>query len=200
MADYAIVNSLTDYATELIQTDPSFTNNLSSQVNSDVKTATDNNYGVSYVTVDLVGKNVWYDLEPLTASAKAEMQMASLGTPSLDWWDTVKKIISVILAVAAFIIGALVGGWGLLAGAIIAGAVLLWSYLTSEIEYKQEMADINDEYTRQYSAGEITWAEYQEFASRKEKVMETEGIPWNTIIIVGGIGIFDLLALMLLKK
>ena len=70
MADYAIVNSLTDYATELIQTDPSFTNNLSSQVNSDVKTATDNNYGVSYVTVDLVGKNVWYDLEPLTAYAK----------------------------------------------------------------------------------------------------------------------------------
>ncbi len=200
MADYAIVNSLTDYATELIQTDPSFTNNLSSQVDSDVKAATNNNYGISYVTVDLVGKNVWYDLEPLTASAKAEMQMASLGTPNLTWWDTVKKIISVILAVAAFIIGALVGGWGLLAGTIIAGAVLLWSYLTSEIEYKQEMADINDEYTRQYSAGEITWAEYQEFASRKEKVMETEGIPWNTILIIGGVGIFALLALMLLKK
>ncbi len=200
MADYAIVNNLTDYAVELVQTDPNFTNNLASQVNSDVKSATNNNYGISYVTVDLIGKKIWYDIEPLTASAKAEMQMASLGNPSIGWFDTVKKIIVVIVAVIAFVVGALVGGWALLAGALIAGGILLWSYLTDRIEYKQDMVEIDDEYTRQLRDGEITQSQYDEFTEAKHKVMEDVGIPWNTIIIVAGIGIFALGALMILTR
>ena len=104
MADYAIINNLTDYATELIKTDPNFSSNLSSQVNSDVRNATSENYGISYVTVDLIGKKIWYDIEPLTISAQTEMQQASLGMPSIGWWDTVKKIISVIVAVVAFVV------------------------------------------------------------------------------------------------
>ncbi len=202
MADYAIVNNLTNYAVELVQTDPSFTNNLASQVNSEVRNSTSNNYGISYVTVDLVGKKIWYDLEPLTASAKAEIQMASFGTPSVGWFDTVKKIIAVIVAVIAFVIGALVGGWALLAGALIAGGILLWSYLTDKIEYSQDMVETDDEYARQLRDGEITQSQYNDFTEAKHKVMETAegGIPWNTILIVGGIGIFALIALMIITR
>jgi len=200
MADYAIVNNLTDYGKELIQTDPNFVNNLSSQVNSDVRSATNNNYGISYVTVDLIGKKIWYDLEPLTASAKAEMQMASLGTPSIGWFDTVKKIIAVVLATVAFVIGALVGGWGLLAGTVIAGGILLWSYLTDQIEYKQEMTEINDEYARQLAEGEITQAQYDEFTEAKHKVMESGEISWKTIVIGVAIGAGILAGLYIFLK
>ncbi len=203
MADYAIINNLTSYATELIQTDPNFTNNLSLQVNSDVRSSTSNNYGISYVTVDLIGKKIWYDIDPLTASAKAEMQMASLGTPSFGWFDTVKTIIAVVLAAAALIIGFIVGGWAILAGAVIAGAILLYSYLTGNIEYKQDMADIDDEYARQLTAGEITQSQYDEFTAAKHKTMESgmfPDIPWTTILIVAGVGILALGALMIITR
>lgn len=202
MVDYAIINNLTTYAVELIQTDPNFTNNLASQVNSEVKSSTSNNYGISYVTVDLVGKKIWYDLEPLTASAKAEMQMASLGNPSIGWWDIVKKITAVILAVLAIVAGLLVGGWAWLVGPIVLGAFLLWSYLTDKIEYSQDMVEIDDEYARELTAGEITQAQYDEFTAAKHKVMETaEGaIPWNMILIAAGIGLFALMALMIITR
>ena len=200
MADYAIINNLTDYAVELIQTDPNFTNNLASQVHSDVQNATGGNYGISYVTVDLVGKNIWYDIEPLTASARAEIQQASLGMPSFGWWDTVKKIISVVVAVIAFVIGALVGGWALLAGTLIAGGILLWSYLTNQMEYKQDMVETDDEYARQLTAGEITQAQYDEFTAAKHKIMESGEIPWTMIIIGGMVGVLALGALMIITR
>ena len=199
MADYAIINNLTDYAVELIQIDPNFTNNLSSQVNSNVQNSTNNNYGISFVTVDLVGKKIWYDLEPLTTSARAEMRQTSLGNPSIGWLDTVKKIIAVIVAVIAFVIGALVGGWALLAGTLIAGGILLWSYLTDKIEYKQDMVETDDEYARQLRDGEITQSQYDEFTAAKHKVME-EGIPWTAIIIGGAVGLFALGSLMILTR
>lgn len=202
MADYAIINNLTSYATELIQTNPNFTNNLASQVNSDVKSSTGNNYGISYVTVDLVGKKIWYDIDPLTASAKVEMKMASLGTPSAGWFDTVKTIIAAVLAAAVLIIGFIIGGWAILAGAVIAGAILLYSYLTNKIEYSQDMVETDDEYARQLVAGEITQAQYDEFTAMKHKAMENGAgeIPWNTILIVGGIAIFALVALMIITR
>ncbi len=200
MADYAIVNNLTDYAVEMIQTDPNLSSNLASQVNSDVQNSTNGNYGISYVTVDLVGKKIWYDIEPLTVSAKAEIQQASLGRPSIGWLDTVKKIIAVIVAVIAFVIGALVGGWALLAGALIAGGILLWSYLTDRIEYKQDMVETDDEYARQLRDGEITQSQYNEFTEAKHKVMESDGIPWTAIIIGGMVGLLALGALMIITR
>lgn len=202
MADYAIINNLTNYAIELVQADPNFTNNLASQVNSEVQSSTSNNYGISYVTVDLIGKKIWYDIEPLSASAKAEMQQASLGNPSMGWFDTVKKIIAVIVAVVAFVIGALVGGWALLAGALIAGGIILWSYLTDRMEYSQDMVETDDEYARQLATGEITQSQYDEFTAAKHKIMETVAgeIPWMTIAIVAGVAIFALGALMILTR
>lgn len=201
MVDYAIITNHTDYGMELIKSDPAMASNLASEADTNVRNSTAGNYGISSVYIDFDNKLTYYDLAPLTASARAEMQMASLGTPSIGWFDSVKKIIAMILAAAAVIIGILVGGWGLLAGAVIAGGILLYSYLTDQIEYKQEMAEINDEYARQLTAGEITQSQYDEYTAAKHKVMESGfEIPWNTILIVAGVGIFALAALMIITR
>lgn len=192
MADYAIITNHTDYGMELIKSDPSMASNLASQTNTEVRNGTGGNYGISSVYIDFDNNLTYYDLEPLTVSAQEDMRLLSLGTPRVGLWDYIKKIIAVVLAVVALVIGALVGGWGFLVGAIIAGAILLWSYLTSRIEYKQEIADINQEYARQYTNGEITKEQYDNFVAAKEKVMTT-GISWQTIVIGALIG-FGVLA------
>ncbi len=201
MADYSIITNHTDYGMGLIQSDPNMASNLSSEADINVRNKTNGAYGISSVYIDFDNKLTYYDLEPLTASAKAETQQSSLGNPSIGWLDTVKKIIAVIVAVVAFVIGALVGGWTLLAGAIIGAGVLLYSYLTDKIEYKEEMVEIDQEYARQLRDGEITQQQYEEFTSAKHTIMEEdEGIPWKLIIIGGMVGILALGTLFILTR
>ena len=200
MADYAIITNHTDYGMDLIQQDPTMASKLASETDAKVRSATYGIYGISRVSINYAAKDTWYDLEPLTASAKEEMRQASLGSPSIGFFDTIKKIISVILAVVAFVVGALVGGWALLAGALIAGGIILWNILESKQEYKQEMTEIDDEYARQLVDGEITQSQYDEFTEAKHKVMEPGGIPWTTIIIAGMVGLLALGALMILTR
>ena len=202
MADYAIYHDVTSYGMELAKSDPSFYNRLSSEVDTKVRSETGGNYGISYVTLDLVGGNIFYDIEPLTVSAKEEVRMASLG-----WWEDflgwVKRIIEyalpvVIGAVFGFIVG---GPWGALAGAVIGSGIALMNYATGVREYKEDILDIDEGYFEDYQNGLITWEQYNELYERKHTIMESdEEISWKTIAIYGLIGLAGLYAASIVLK
>ncbi len=217
MADYAIVNDLTEYGSELMQSNPSIANNLIIQTDAHTKIVTNNNYGISGTRFDYLAGLVWHDIEPLTALAKAEVQQANLGMPSLGFLDTIKNIIAYAIPVGIGIIaGAIAGGMvgtavpvignvvgafiGAIIGASIGLGVNLFSYLGQRIELEQSKTDIKQQLTDMLERGEITWEEYQDAIDAVNEGMEEGGIPWNTIIIVAGVGIFALGALMIITK
>ena len=201
MPDYSIITNHTNYGMELIASDPSMAFNLANQADTDVREATNGNYGISAVIIDFENNMTYYDLAPLSVSAQMEMQQASLGNPSLGWLETLKNIISVIVAVVVFVIGALVGGWAFLAGAVLAAGILVWNWTTNEQEYRQDITDIDQEYARKYADGEITLEQFNELTEAKHKTMEQLEMDWKTIVIYGLIGLGALIALnMVLRR
>ncbi len=216
MADYAIIQNLSKYGNELIQSNPDIANNLIIQVDAHTKLVTNNNYGISGTTFDYLAGLVWYDLNPLTLSAQMEMQQASLGMPSVGFWDTIKKIIAYAIPVATGIIaGAIAGGMagtaitvigtavgifiGAIAGAFIGLGINLFSYLDNKIELEQSKTDIKKQLTDMLESGDITPEQYQNAVDSVDKGMESE-IPWTKLIIAGMIGVGALVTLYIVLK
>lgn len=210
MADYAIVQDLTNYGVELMQSNPSVANNLIIQADAHTKLVTNNNYGISGTRFDYLAGLVWYDLQPLTISAQAEMQQASLGNPSLGFLDIIKNIIAYAIPVGVGIIaGAIAGGIagsgipilgtavgafiGAIAGAAIGLGIDLFGYLSQKIELEQSQTDIKKQLTDMLERGDITPEEYDNAVDSVDKGMTAE-IPWTKIIIGGMIGLGALAA------
>lgn len=216
MVDYAVVHDLTEYGVELMQSNPSVANNLIIQADAHTKLVTDNNYGISGTYLDIENGLVWHDINPLTVSAKAEMQQASLGMPSIGFLDTMKNIIAYAIPVGIGIIaGAIAGGLagssipiigtavgafiGAIAGAMIGLGIDLFSYLSDKVELEQSKTDIKQQLTDMLERGDITTEEYQDATDAVSEGMET-GIPWTEIIIGGMIGLFALGAIFILTR
>ena len=218
MVDYAIVQDMTQYGIDVMQSNPEVANHMVIQTDAHTKIVTNNNYGISGVYLDLEGGLAWNDLEPLTLNAQMQMREASLGLPSVGFWDTIKQIMAYAIPVGAGIIaGAIAGGLvgsavpvigtvvgafiGGIAGAFIGLGISAFSYGTQKIELEQNKVDIKQQLTDMLGDGTITAEEYQNAVDSVDSGMEEPGgIPWTTIIIGGMVGVGALAALYIFMK
>jgi len=225
MADYAILQNLTQNGLEIMQSNPDISNNLVVQVDAHTKIVTGGNYGIESSFVNYVAEIVIYDIKPLTSIAQMEMQQASLGIPSLAFLDTMKNIMAYAVTIGSAIIaglvtGAVAGGVissaipivGTAAGAAI-GAVVgaglglitglsisLFSYLDQTIQLENNRLDNQDDLNQMLEDGTITQEQWETATEANQSTMEEPKIPWTKFITYGMVGVGALAALYIFLK